>query len=136
MEQNYNLKQQNDQPDPASTQVKHYPTGETESEVQLVRGIPHGSVFGYYRNGKLRLHERFENGNPHGLQDGWYEDGSKMYQLTYHQGKRHGMCKSWYATGRKRYEITFEHDEMQNKQLWNAQGVPVSNLTDSEFWQE
>lgn len=79
----------------------------------------------YYSNTRIIKEEMtYRKGLLHGTMSSYYKDGSLKRRGSYLDGRMHGKWESWYRNGMKRYIAHFENDSLNGEYLeWYDTGV-------------
>jgi len=66
-----------------------------------------GTLFSYYKVGKLKFQIEYLNGKKHGFEKQWYESGNNLIERFYKEGFKTGIHKSWWQDGVQKFEYHF-----------------------------
>ncbi len=86
---------------------EYYETGELESTVTCIGGLPQGERKTYYKSGKLMQTENLIDGVHQGESKNYYESGALEVTATYVDGLQQGEEKQYYVTGELKFISNF-----------------------------
>jgi hypothetical protein len=110
-------------------QQSFYPSGQIESEVTLVGGLPNGFTRFWHPNGVLAQELAVKDGRPEGISRHWNEKGEEVGSFEIRNGT--GVMKTWHPNGTLQGELTYVDGEWTGRQrVWFEDGEFAAQV----FW--
>lgn len=131
--------------------LNFYPSGEKETEINLLAGVADGPwstwnqkgilirTFQYkngqivkfetfYDDGKKHLLAEYQNDLPHGKNIFWRRNGTKKFDVDFRHGKKHGEEKRWYSNGQLAIDAEYKDGKKVKATYWDKKGQVIKEI--------
>lgn len=99
-----------------------------KEKMTFKKGILHGTMTSYYKNGNIRRQGTFVDGKIEGKWDSWYQNGKKQYTAYFSNDTLNGEYMEWYATGVMKEKGLYAQNKPEGSWVeYDEAGMIISN---------